>query len=222
MGHKGQERGAVLELFPVEDVGEGTFFDGGRLGGMADGDDADEGVCWGRAECCSDDCGIGLRRTGDPAGTEAMGVGCQEKILGGCAAILHRTGGGSGEDEYAKGGICDELSVSEEWRDAGESCSFGKDDELPGLLVHGSGGEAGTVNDLLDDAATDWLWGVRANAATRTHSFDGCHGGCSVFYVMADKGYSLRRRSQRKLAEWRRIVSAALGRRGQHEQARTH
>lgn len=50
-----------LEALPVEEVGEGTLLDGGRLGGMADGDDADEGEVRGRAKGFSDGGCVGLR-----------------------------------------------------------------------------------------------------------------------------------------------------------------
>ena len=87
---------------------------------MADGDNADESeTAWG-AEGPGYNGRIGLRRTGDPAGTEAMRNGREEKVLCGGAAIFHGAGGGSRENEYTKGGAGDELCVAQKRWNAGE------------------------------------------------------------------------------------------------------
>ena len=86
---------------------------------MADGDDADEGEGVGRAEGFGDGWRVGLRRAGDPTGTQAVRFGGNEKVLGGGRAVFHRTGGLTREDENAEGGVGDELGVAQELRNAG-------------------------------------------------------------------------------------------------------
>ena len=89
----------------------------------------------------------------------------EEKVLGGRAAVFHGAGGGSRKNQDTEGGVGNEFSVAQERRNAGERGFIGDDNELPGLVVHGSGSEAGAVDDLIDGGAVDGLRGVAADTA---------------------------------------------------------